>query len=247
MKKRLERGAFLLYAGGMTDLFRLQTAANRGELAACRKLVLREGLPFENALRQVLAASAGAAGIDALLTKRAALRRAEAARVLERAAARRTERALREASKAGAPTAWTGWFDGSARPNPGRCGIGGLLRGPAGELIELSRAAGYGNSSEAEYLALIAVLEAALETGAGSAGELVIHGDSQVVIDDVKRPSESSAPVLRPYHARVNALLARLPAASLRWVPRHRNRDADRLSQHAGNLPAIEADALSLL
>ncbi|MET0981930.1 MAG: ribonuclease HI family protein, partial [Telluria sp.] len=140
--------------------------------------------------------------------------------------------------------AWRAWFDGSARPNPGQCGIGGLLRGPAGELVELSRAAGYGNSSEAEYLALIAVLEAALVHGAG---ELTVYGDSQVVIDDVNGPPEQGAAVLRPYRARVHALLARLPAATLRWLPRHRNLEADRLSQRAGELPAVDADCRETL
>ncbi|MFC5458823.1 ribonuclease HI family protein [Massilia niabensis] len=226
----------------MTDLDRLQSAANRTELAASRKRALREGLPFESALRLVLAESAGEAGLAALLAQRAALRGAEAARLAQRKAAREAAHALRGARHLGAPCAWRAWFDGSARPNPGRCGIGGLLRGPAGELVELSRAAGYGNSSEAEYLALIAVLEAALAHGAG---ELAVYGDSQVVIDDVNGPLEDSAPVLRPYRARVHALLGRLQGVTLRWVPRHRNLEADRLSQRAGELLAIDADALA--
>ena len=239
------------YACGMTDLDHLQTAANRSELAASRKLALREGLALAGALRLVLEASAGAAGLAALLSERAALRRAEAARVLQRAAARTAARAVRGARQLGAPTAWTAWFDGSARPNPGRCGIGGLLRGPAGEVVEFSRATGYGNSSEAEYLALIAVLEAALAHGAGELmGELAtltVYGDSRVVIDDVNRPFEQSALVLRPYRARVRALLARLPAVTLRWVPRHRNLEADRLSRRASDLLASDADALTFL
>lgn len=238
----------MLYAGGMTDPDRLHSAANRAELAASRKLALREGLSLDSALRRVLEARAGDAGLGALLAQRAALRSAEAARLMERAAqraaARAASQALRSDRHLGAPCAWRAWFDGSARPNPGRCGIGGLLRGPAGELVELARAAGYGNSSEAEYLALIAVLETALAHGAD---ELTIHGDSRVVIDDVNGPLEAGAPALRPYRARAHALLARLPAVSLRWVPRHRNLEADRLSRRAGELPWIEADALNLL
>ena len=228
----------------MTDLDCLQHAANRTELAASRKLALRTGLSLESALRQTLEARAGAAGLPALLAERAVLRRAEAARVLDRKAAREAAGALRRDRHGGAPTAWQAWFDGSARPNPGHCGIGGLLRGPSGERVELSRAAGYGNSSEAEYLALIAVLETAL---AHAACELTVYGDSQVVIGDVNGPPEGSAPVLRPYRERVQALLAVMPAVTLRWVPRHRNLEADRLSQRAGGLLTSEADALSFL
>lgn len=51
----------------MTELDRLQGAANRSELAASRKLALRSKLPFEEALRITLAASAGTAGLAALL------------------------------------------------------------------------------------------------------------------------------------------------------------------------------------
>ena len=224
----------------MTELDRLQGAANRTELAASRKLALTRQLPLEDALRITLAASAGPAGLESLLAARTALRAAESARALARRSARAAALALRQARHAGAPTAWRAWFDGSARPNPGRCGIGARLLGPGGQLIELSRPAGYGNSSEAEYLALIAVLEAALAQGAR---ELTVYGDSRVVLDDVAAPPAKSAPSLQPYRERALALLARLPGTVLRWVPRHKNLDADALSQRASLSPVLEPDA----
>ena len=224
----------------MTELDRLQGAANRTELAASRKLALKEKLPLEDALRTTLAASAGVAGLAALLAERATMREAESARALARGAVRADARAARHARHAGAPTAWRAWFDGSARPNPGRCGIGARLVGPAGELVELSQPAGYGNSSEAEYLALIAVLEAALAQGAR---ELTVYGDSRVVLDDVAAADAKSAPVLQPYRDRARALLARLPGTALRWVPRHKNLDADALSQRASLPSSTESDA----
>jgi ribonuclease HI len=226
------------YAGVMTELDRLQGAANRTELAASRKLALQRSLALEEALRITLAASAGAAGLAALLAERDALREAEAARALARRSARAAALAVRRARHEGAPTAWRAWFDGSARPNPGRCGIGARLLGPAGQLVELSEAVGYGNSGEAEYLALAAVLEAALAQGAHG---LTVYGDSLVVLDDVAAPPSKSAPALRPYRARVHALLAQLPDTTLRWVPRHKNLDADALSQRASAAPAPES------
>jgi len=226
----------------MTDLDRLQGAANRTELAASRKLALQQQLPLAEALRITLAASAGAAGLPALLAERAALRESERTRALARRSARAASLALRQARHAGTPTAWRAWFDGSARPNPGRCGIGARLLGPDGQLIELSQVAGYGNSSEAEYLALIAVLEAALANGAR---ELTVYGDSRVVLDDVAAPERKCAAALQHYRARALALLARLPGTTLRWVPRHKNLDADALSQRASSHPALESDAIS--
>jgi len=222
----------------MNDLDRLQGAASKTELAASRKLALRTRIPLEDALRATLEHSAGAAGLDQLLTDRAALREAEAARALARRSARDAAReaarvaalALRRLRQEGLPTAWRGWFDGSAKPNPGRCGIGARLLGPNGETVELSQPAGYGNSSEAEYRALILLLETAAAHGAGP---LTVYGDSQVVIDDVNGSPDAGAAVLRPLRTRVHALLAQLPDTTLRWIPRHKNGEADALSQRA--------------
>jgi ribonuclease HI len=108
--------------------------------------------------------------------------------------------------------------------------LGAVLEGPGGVRIELSLDGGYGNSSEAEYLALIAVLRAAVKHGAD---ELLVLGDSQVVIDDVNGPDSASASALRDFRDEARTLLAHLPRAQLRWIPRHKNHQADALSQRA--------------
>jgi ribonuclease HI len=128
------------------------------------------------------------------------------------------------------PTAWHAWFDGSAHPNPGRIGIGVLLSGPGGERVEISRRAGHGSSGDAEYLALIAALEIAVEMGVP---ELLVYGDSQVVVQDVLLSPGSGARALEAHRARVGHLMAALALVHVRWVPRHRNGEADRLSQQA--------------
>ena len=128
----------------------------------------------------------------------------------------------------GGPLAWRGWFDGSAHPNPGRLGIGALLLGPDGERIEISEPAGDGDSSDAEYAALTALLQAALLV---KPAQLLLCGDSQVVIHDVLGTAVVKG--LAAERATVLALMEQLPDVSLRWVPRHRNGEADRLSQRA--------------
>jgi len=221
----------------MIDLATLQAAAYKTELAASRQLAERTGMPFEAALHATLSLRAGAAGIERLLSDRQALRTRAARSAAVRQAGADTARARRGAQ---GKTAWQAWFDGSARPNPGRCGIGAILEGPDGQRIELSQQAGYGNSSEAEYRALIAVLEAAVLHGAA---DLAVHGDSQVVVDDVNGPALAAAPALVPYRDQARALLARLPGATLRWVPRHKNARADALSQRA--FPITEPEHLA--
>ncbi|UUZ54802.1 hypothetical protein LP419_01815 [Massilia sp. H-1] len=91
------------------------------------------------ALRATLTLAAGAAGLAQLLAGRQALRDAAAARLLARQADKAAANAVRMARHDGAPTPWRAWFDGSAHPNPGRCGIGGLLLGPDGERVEITR------------------------------------------------------------------------------------------------------------
>jgi ribonuclease HI len=228
----------------MIDLERI---AYKAERAASRRLAQSAGLSADEALRRTLERVAGTGGLAALVALRTGMLAAQAEREAARAAARFAQQAAAAARRAGLlnaqPTAWRAWFDGSARPNPGRCGIGALLEGPDGVKLELAQPAGHGNSSEAEYRALIAVLETAVAHGAC---DLTIHGDSRVVIDDVTGPDLYAAPALGAYRARVRALLAHLPDARLRWVPRHRNAAADALSQRAfATLSSDETNATS--
>lgn len=211
----------------MTELIAL---AFHGERVASRRLAKRDALGDDAALLITLTQAAGAAGLDALLASRRALALAADQRADQRARRKAGAVAARAARHAGPPNAWQAWFDGSAHPNPGRCGIGGLLLGPAGERIELSRPAGYGNSSEAEYEALVAVLTAAHDAGATG---LTVHGDSRVVIDDVLAPRAQGAPALSAWQAAAQDSMARLGNVALCWVPRHKNGAADALSQRA--------------
>jgi len=214
----------------MNDTLDLERIAYKAERAASRRLAERAGLPPAQALRRTLELAAGAAGLDTLVALRSAQLAAQAARDAARAAGKAAAAARRAERHTGPPSAWRGWFDGSARPNPGRCGIGARLDGPDGVSVELAEPAGHGNSSEAEYRALIALLEAAVAHGAH---DLTIHGDSRVVIDDVTGPDLYAAPALAPYRARALALLAAVPDVRLAWVPRHKNAAADALAQRA--------------
>ena len=107
-----------------------------------------------------------------------------------------------------------------------------MLESPDGDVVKISTLAGHGDSCEAEYLALIAVLEAAVSRRPAPA-RLVIHGDSQVVIEDVLRDEASSAPALSSYATQARSLIAQLADVRLQWIPRARNAAADALSQHA--------------
>ena len=218
----------------------LQQLAYKTERAEAARLAARQQIAPEQALRQVLTLAAGKAGLEQLLAARQASQQQALLRQQDRSAAV-AQRQSRSRNAAGSrPVAahgqlWQGWFDGSAVPNPGRIGIGALLRGPEGVCISISQPAGYGNSSEAEYLALTALLQAAVQAGVT---QLDIHGDSQVVVNDVNLTPQAiaagrGAAGLSAHRLQVCALMAQIGRVELRWLPRHRNAAADQLAQQA--------------
>jgi len=211
----------------------LDAAAFHGERTASRRLAKATGITEAAALQKILEQAAGSAGLPALLLARALLRSADEARRSARLQDRADKLIATKTARQAPPGAWQAWFDGSAHPNPGRLGIGALLLGPDSERIEISQRAGHGNSGEAEYLALEALLQAAL---AARTPLLAVYGDSQVVIGDVAAGTGAGAKGLELHRERVLDLLAKLKESgqvTLHWVPRHRNGEADRLSQQA--------------
>ncbi len=216
----------------MTEFEQLSAAAHHGERVRARRLAKSAAIPEPQALRQTLEQVAGAPGLPALLAERARGRAVDAERRATKSRRQADKLASKRAGNAAPATAWQAWFDGSAHPNPGRIGIGALLAGPAGERVEISRRAGHGNSGEAEYGALLALLEAAVRA---QPAELVVYGDSRVVIDDVNRVTAGAA-TLAPQRGRADALIAQLRQVTLQWIPRHKNAAADRLSQQAAGM-----------
>jgi ribonuclease HI len=131
--------------------------------------------------------------------------------------------------------AWQLWFDGCALPNPGRIGVGALLVSPDGARVELSRPTGrIGCSNEAELVALCAALEYADALGAR---HICIRGDSDFVVRHLRGEQRTAIAPLLDLVVRTEALLAGFESVGVEWVPRHRNRDADRLSRASLGLP----------
>lgn len=126
---------------------------------------------------------------------------------------------------------WYAWFDGATKDtNPGLRGIGGVLKGPNGERIEIAQEIGYGTNNESEYAALLAVLDAAVTA---KVQRLVVRGDSQLVINQVTGKWLISAKDLVPLCQSAMALKAQIPYVTLEWIPRDQNTEADALSKRA--------------
>lgn len=212
----------------VADLARLQEAAFDRERRLARRLIRTDGLSPIAAMRQVLTEIAAPGTLDDLLTLRLAQRDVHAERRAVRQEAARDHYARKQNRVLSDPGAWQGWFDGSAVPNPGRLGIGGLLRSPDGAEFRISRFAGEGDGNIAEYLALIALLEIAVQQGVA---HLVVQGDSQVVIGDVQGTVPVRTGEMDDLRTVAQALLDQVNVVELVWVPRARNRAADALAR----------------
>jgi ribonuclease HI len=126
--------------------------------------------------------------------------------------------------------------DGAARGNPGPSGLGAILRdAETGETVaELATYLGVRTNNYAEWTAVEAALQKALELGAT---RVDLRMDSQLVARQITGIYRVKHADLKPIHARVMALLARLDGYSVGHVPRELNKDADRLSNVAIDQP----------
>jgi ribonuclease HI len=131
--------------------------------------------------------------------------------------------------------------DGGARGNPGPAGIGVVLTDPSGEVIgEIAEGIGDTTNNVAEYSALIAGLELALEKGVT---DIEVFMDSTLVISQLKGEWKIKNDRLRALAVKARALLNRFENKSLQHVPREQNSDADRLANQGMDAAMLDWDA----
>ncbi len=130
---------------------------------------------------------------------------------------------------------WLVHCDGSAFPNPGTMGLGATLSGPDGQHHELSvTGISKGCNNEAEARAMLLALEQARLL---SAKKISIHSDSRVVVDQLSGLDSRKIDRLECLFESIRVMLASFEAASVVWIPGHRNAKADALARAAAGLP----------
>ncbi|MFZ6776032.1 reverse transcriptase-like protein [Undibacterium sp. Ji83W] len=204
--------------------------ATRKEHALSRQLAKQEKLPPEQALFNLLeraAQNAGLQDIAELARQRDAAKMASAAQKLAKKAAKQDERKIQQFAIMPLNT-WLAWFDGSAVPNPGKCQIACILKAPDGQSFEYIEHMEYGDSCDAEYSGLILVLQQARQH---QIVNLLVHGDSQVIIDDFNQIKVSGLLRMQQYRQQAQQLSSVFEQLQVRWIPRHKNHMADTLTQ----------------
>jgi probable phosphoglycerate mutase len=122
--------------------------------------------------------------------------------------------------------------DGGARGNPGPAGYGAVVFDAATHAVLAERSDGIGKETNnvAEYRGLIAGLTAAAELGAR---RVAVRMDSKLVVEQMKGTWQVKNPALRELARQASALRPRFDEVTFEWIPRERNKHADRLANEA--------------
>lgn len=121
--------------------------------------------------------------------------------------------------------------DGGARGNPGPAGYGVVIHDEQGQKVAgLSKYLGHQTNNFAEYQALIAALEYAVEHGPKA---LKVISDSELLVRQMKGVYKVKEPTLRDLHARASELARELDWFEVEHVLRGHNKEADELANQA--------------
>jgi probable phosphoglycerate mutase len=122
--------------------------------------------------------------------------------------------------------------DGGSRGNPGPAGYGAVVFDAAtGDVLaERNEGVGQTTNNVAEYRGLIAGLAAARELGADT---VAVRMDSKLVIEQMAGRWQVKHPSMQPLNAEAKQLANGFAAITYEWIPRERNKHADRLANEA--------------
>ncbi|MEU4327731.1 bifunctional RNase H/acid phosphatase [Nonomuraea dietziae] len=131
-------------------------------------------------------------------------------------------------------TAYLVEADGGSRGNPGPAGYGAVVMDARDRqvLAEAAEAIGVATNNVAEYKGLIAGLTSVLDL-AGEGAAVEVRMDSKLVIEQMAGRWKIKNEGLRPLAIEAQALVRRLRVTGWTWIPRERNKHADRLANEA--------------
>jgi|TARA_Y100000389_G_C17444546_1_gene510751 ribonuclease HI len=123
-------------------------------------------------------------------------------------------------------------FDGGSRGNPGPSGCGYvLMNSDETEIIAKgSEFIGKNTNNYAEYMGMILGIEKALELNIRN---LIVKGDSQLVIKQMLKEYSVKAPNLIPLYNHGNNLISRFQDIKFFHIKRNLNTIADKLANEA--------------
>lgn len=132
-------------------------------------------------------------------------------------------------------------IDGASRGNPGPAAYGVVMETAEGApLAAFSKFLGHATNNFAEYQALLAALEFAVEH---RHLHLKVISDSELLTRQIEGSYKVKSPDLKPLYERARELIAKLKAFAIVHLPREQNRQADRLANQALDAAEFGADS----
>ena len=123
------------------------------------------------------------------------------------------------------------YIDGGSRGNPGPAGYGVAIQDGTGKPVDtLSRSIGTATNNVAEYNALLAALNYAIEK---NAQRIQIYCDSELVVRQMQGRYRVQSPDLLPLYRQARSIADGLERFTITHVPREKNRLADELANQA--------------
>jgi probable phosphoglycerate mutase len=122
-------------------------------------------------------------------------------------------------------------IDGASRGNPGPAAYAVVLRDAEGKtVLELAKKIGRETNNVAEYYALLAALDYAVNQGISA---LRVRSDSELLVRQMQGRYKVKSPELKPLHERASKLARQVRYFAIEHVRRELNRDADALANVA--------------
>lgn len=128
-------------------------------------------------------------------------------------------------------------LDGASRGNPGPAAIGVVISNEKGKVIlEIKEYIGKSTNNVAEYRALIRALE---ETKKYNPTSAIFYLDSELLINQINGIYRTRNKDLIPLLQKVRKLSNKFPQIKFQYIPREKNKRADKLANLAINLAVL--------
>lgn len=130
------------------------------------------------------------------------------------------------------------WVDGGSRGNPGQSAIGVVLVSD-GKTTEHKQCIGVATNNVAEYTALVVALKLALAAGVDT---LFVNTDSLLMANQIKGLFMVKDEKLKVLYDKAVKLLLHFGQFHIEYIPREKNKEADRLVNEALDGRELKAD-----